>query len=273
MYLLDPDRGKRRRHILEDRARSAVHHVEDLAGKAERDLANRTRGIEARARGSKPTRRGPRSPLRAGMPERRLVEGGAGGLLALWGLFRGGFIGFSAVIGGSYFVARAALQRPDGVIRVQKTITIDAPIDEVFRVLAQFENYPHFMDHVHAVRRVGDKHFHWKVAGPAGVPVEFDAEIVERVENRKLVWRSVEGSMVRHQGEVHFEHVGEHGTRVNVHMAYHPPGGALTHAVAEFLLADPKTVLDRDLLRLKSLLEGGKSRAHGREVRRDQLLH
>jgi uncharacterized membrane protein len=77
----------------------------------------------------------------------------------------------------------------------------------------------------------------------------------------------------RHEGEVHFEHVGEHGTRVNVHMAYHPPGGALTHAVAEFLLADPKTVLDRDLLRLKSLLEGGKSRVHGREVRRDQLLH
>ena len=101
--------------------------------------------------------------------------------------------------------------------------------------------------------------------------MEWDAEVIERVDNRKIAWRSLEGSSVHHHGEVHFEVVDDNATRISIHMAYDPPGGALGHAVAGFLLGDPKTLMDDDLLRMKTLLENGKTTAHSRPVRADDL--
>ncbi len=66
-----------------------------------------------------------------------------------------------------------------------------------------------------------------------------------------------------------FERFGENATRISMHMAYHPPGGALGHAAASFLQGDPKALMDADLLRLKSLFEHGKTRMRGDEVSRD----
>src|SRR6185312_15068759 len=64
-------------------------------------------------------------------------------------------------------------------------------------------------------------------------------------------------SAVRHEGSIRFEaHNG--GTRLEIQLSYAPPGGALGHALARFLGADPKTELDEDLLRLKSFVESGK---------------
>jgi osmotically-inducible protein OsmY len=45
MYLLDPDRGRRRRAILRDKAIRYATAVEEAAGTTARDLANRTRGV------------------------------------------------------------------------------------------------------------------------------------------------------------------------------------------------------------------------------------
>ncbi|MGH8626155.1 MAG: hypothetical protein ACREYC_13115 [Gammaproteobacteria bacterium] len=42
-------------------------------------------------------------------------------------------------------------------------------------------------------------------------------------------------------------------------MSYNPPAGALGHVVAKIFGADPKTVLDEDLLRMKTFLETGKA--------------
>jgi uncharacterized membrane protein len=269
MYLFDPDRGRRRRHRMEDRTRSALGSVEDVAGKARRDVVNRAHGIAARARGSTATRPG-RSLLHLGAPERRLLEGGVGALAALWGIAHRGVLGLGALAGGGYLLACAVAPRQDGIIRVQKTITIHTPIEQVFQFWSRFENFPRFMDHVLEVRTAGPRS-HWRVSGPAGVPVEWEAELVQRIENRKLAWRSLPGSRVTHHGEVHFERAGDDATRISIHMAYDPPGGALGHAVAGFLLGDPKTLIDRDLLRLKSLLEHGKTTAHSRHVTSDDF--
>lgn len=271
MYLFDPVRGRRRRHVLADRARAAANDVEAIAGKAQRDIENRARGLAARARGSVPTRRSTRTLLSEGTPERRLLEGGTGLVAALWGITRGGVIGFGTLAAGSYLIARAVVPLQNNVIRVQKTLIIDAPVEQVFEFWSRFENFPRFMEHVQDVRVDEDGRSHWRVSGPAGVPIEWVAEVTERVELRKIAWRSLEGSSVEHHGEVHFERIGEHATRISVHMAYHPPGGPLGHAVAGFLLGDPKKLMDDDLLRLKSLLELGKTTAHQHKVRVDEL--
>jgi uncharacterized membrane protein len=269
MYFLDPDRGKRRRHLAVDRARGALSDVEELAGKAERDLEHRSHGLAARVRGAPARRRGVRM-LVGGTPEQRLLQGIAGSALAAWGLARGGLAGAGGTAAGVSLIASAAVPRQAGMIRVQKTITIDAPVEEVFAFWSRFENFPRFMEHVLEVRTEGDCSC-WKVAGPAGVPVEWQAEITQKAELRKIAWRSLPGSVVDHHGDVHFERVGDAATRIGVHMAYRPPGGALGHAAAGFLLGDPKKLMDDDLLRLKSLFERGKTRVRGDLVSRDDL--
>ena len=47
------------------------------------------------------------------------------------------------------------------------------------------------------------------------------------------------------------------GTRVRVHLSYVPPGGAIGHAIAALLGADPKSEMDADLLRMKTMIETG----------------
>jgi len=265
MYLFDPARGRRRRHGLENRFRGSLHEVEHLARKSQRDLVNRRHGLAARARGSMAPIRPRLNLLRQGMPERRLLEGGSGVLLAAWGLLRGGLGGLGATLGGAYLLACAKVPRQHGSIPVQKTLTVEAPPEEVFRFWSNFQNFPQFMDHVLEVTNDGHRS-HWRVSGPAGIPVEWDTEVTERVDNRKIAWRSLPGSAVDHHGEVHFEPAGDHATRISIHMAYNPPGGPLGHAVAGFLHGDPKTLMDEDLLRFKTLIETGKTRAHSRPI-------
>ena len=47
MYLLDPDRGRRRRALIRDKIEHATNEAEELAGKTSRDLRNRAQGVMA----------------------------------------------------------------------------------------------------------------------------------------------------------------------------------------------------------------------------------
>ena len=47
MYMFDPDRGKRRRTLVQDKVTAAGHKAEDLAGKMTRDVRNRIYGTAA----------------------------------------------------------------------------------------------------------------------------------------------------------------------------------------------------------------------------------
>jgi uncharacterized membrane protein len=54
-------------------------------------------------------------------------------------------------------------------------------------------------------------------------------------------------------------------------MTYKPPAGLLGHYVSSLFGADPKSEMDQDLARLKSLIETGKTRAHGVRVEKDSI--
>jgi hypothetical protein len=51
MYLLDPDRGRRRRSLLRDQIVSAAHRTSDAVDATSRDVTNRARGVVAELRG------------------------------------------------------------------------------------------------------------------------------------------------------------------------------------------------------------------------------
>ena len=94
--------------------------------------------------------------------------------------------------------------------------------------------------------------------------------MTQLVPNQVLAWKTLPGAMVEHAGIVRFqEHAG--GTRIHMRMSYNPPAGALGHGLSTLFGVDPKTAMDEDLVRLKSLLEVGKASAHGEQVTREEL--
>ncbi|MBC7542140.1 MAG: SRPBCC family protein [Candidatus Sericytochromatia bacterium] len=214
-------------------------------------------------------------------PTSRMMTGLLGGLLTLSGMRRRGLIGTLLGAGGMALLYRAVsnqgLQQLIGLgtghraIDFHKTITIHAPVERVFALWSNPENFPRFMSHLQEVRRIDDRRHHWIAKGPAGVPAEWESTITRLEPNRIVAWQSAPGSLVDNEGILHFEAMGEGRTRVDIRLAYHPPAGAIGHAVATLFGADPKTAMDEDLIRLKSLLEDGKTTADGQRVTMDEI--
>jgi uncharacterized membrane protein len=156
-------------------------------------------------------------------------------------------------------------------VDLNKTVHILAPLDEVFAFWAKVENFPRFMSHLKEVRDLGNGQSHWVAEGPGGISISWDAEITEFKKNQVLAWKSVPGSSLDTEGVVKFSQERGGGTSVAIHMRYCPPAGVLGHGMARLFGADPKSEMDDDLVRLKSLMEIGKTRAHGATVRREEF--
>jgi uncharacterized membrane protein len=365
MYLLDPDRGTRRRSLLRDQGVHAGHKLGEGLAATARDARNRTRGVAAELR----SRLGKDQPddeilhervrsaigrvvthpsaitvivdqgritlaghvlanevddlvkqvkrvrgveevrnelemhrtsdgvpalqgsgrLRQQRPEllqenwsptTRVLAGALGATLALQGT-RKSVAGNVLGTIGLGLLARAVTNLPAsrlvGVgadhagIDIQKTINVAAPVDRVWDLWSHFENFPRFMAHVREVQKIDNVRSRWVAAGPAGVPVEWEAVVTDWVPNQLIAWKSVEGSVLDTVGSVRFQPVDD-GTRIDIRFSYTPPAGAFGHAVASLFGADPKQAMDEDMVRLKSLLEAGKTRAEGDQVQAEEIL-
>ena len=141
-------------------------------------------------------------------------------------------------------------------IHVEEAVTINRPIAEVYRFWRNFENLPKFMEHLESVATRDAGVSHWVARGPAGMKVEWDARIVNEVENKVIGWQSLEGSMVATAGSVNFDET-EHGTGVRVRLQYNPPGGKMGAAIAWLFGEEPNLQIREDLRRFKALLEAG----------------
>jgi uncharacterized membrane protein len=157
-------------------------------------------------------------------------------------------------------LSRQARGQPDlaGAVQVQCGITIRRPIAAVYRFWQNFENFPQFMRHLESVTETGDRQSRWCLIGPAGVRLEWEAEIVSDQEDHMISWRSLPGSAVDHRGAVWFEDApAGRGTEVHVEMAYRAPAGRLGRAIAWIAGKDPRQQVREDLRRVKQILEVG----------------
>ena len=201
-----------------------------------------------------------------------------GGLLALYGITRRGTlggllrtVGAGLMVGsvGSGPVLAGILPRGDRrrAVDIQKTLHIDAPVEQVYAFWSNYENFPLFMSHVREVEDLGGGRSRWRVSGPGGVPIEWQAVLTQQDPNEVIAWRSEPGSMLENAGMIRFVSAGA-GTRVDLRLCYHPPAGGAGEAVAELLGSDPRAKLNQDLGRMKELLEAThRSGRHGKKSR------
>lgn len=190
----------------------------------------------------------------------------SGGALVLLGLKQGSLRGaITALAGGGLIyrgiTAETSIQDKLGMnesIKVEKTVTINKPPEELYQFWRNFENLPHFMKHLKHVTVINDKRSHWIATAPMGGSVEWDAEIVNEQENRLIAWASVEGADVDNSGFVRFQKApAGRGTEVKVVIEYNPPGGAVTATIAKLFGEEPKQQIGDDLHRFKMLMEAG----------------
>jgi len=201
-------------------------------------------------------------------PATRLLSGVGGSLLTLYGMTRRGVAKPVLSTAGLVLTARGVtnldtrsllgLSGGENGIRVNKAINIFAPIDEVYQFWRNFENFPLFMNHVKEISTQGDVS-NWKVAGPVGSTVEFQSRVTQDIPNDLIAWETLPDSQVRSAGFVRFDKNRDGSTRVTVQMTYIPPAGVAGHAVAQLFGVDPRQAMHDDLIRLKTLLEEGKT--------------
>lgn len=209
---------------------------------------------------------------RAGWPPAgRLLAATTGGALAVSGFRRGDTLGKALGMAGLGLIARGLLPSGSGVVEIHKTVRVHAPIEDVFAFWADFESFPRFMANVLEVRRTGENCWRWTVRGPAGTHLEWDADLTAFDPDRAIAWESLPGSVIENSGRVEFTAMGPDITQVSIRLRYSPPAGALGHGVAALLGRDPKTEMDEDMVRFKSLIEDGKATAHGETVTRDEV--
>jgi ribosome-associated toxin RatA of RatAB toxin-antitoxin module len=103
------------------------------------------------------------------------------------------------------------------------TVTVNAPVHQVYELYSHFNDYPKFMTFVKEVTYLDDRRSHW-VVDVAGKH-EWDAVNEDWVPDRRIGWRSVDG--VSTSGRVRFEPLGPQQTRVIVEVSYEPPQGLL----------------------------------------------
>lgn len=143
-------------------------------------------------------------------------------------------------------------------VHIETSITVDKSPAELYAFWRDFKNLPLFMRNLESVEELDQNRSHWVAKTPAGVRVEWDAEIFNEKENELIAWRSLESADVVNAGTVRFQPApGNRGTYVRVTVNYNPPAGALGEALAQILGAEPSQLIKEDLRRLKQLLETG----------------
>src|SRR5215475_5911198 len=150
----------------------------------------------------------------------RIISVAGGGALSIYGMKRGGVRGLLMAIAGSaliyrgatghsylYKALRVSTAKRKGLrasvkhgagIKVEKSVTINKPVEELFRFWSEVENLPSFLNHLESVRAIGAQSIqsgkskrlsHWVARLPAGMKVEWDSEIINETPNELIAWR------------------------------------------------------------------------------------
>jgi uncharacterized membrane protein len=198
-------------------------------------------------------------------PTARMSVGIIGAALVAFGMLRRNIPGTALARLGAAAVTRASSNMPwkriTGVtagyraVDINKTVRIAAPLDRVFSFWAKYADFPKYTTHVQEVLEQGEGRSRWTVVGPAGIAVSWNAVITRFVPNQELVWRTEPDSAVQHAGTLKFRNNRDGTTSLHAHISYNPPLGAIGHGVATTIGADLKTLLEEDLLRIKTVLE------------------
>ncbi len=132
--------------------------------------------------------------------------------------FAAGLITGSAATIGSLALMNLLLRlQRKGIVRLEKSLQIGRPVEEVFRSWVDLERLPQLSPVIQQITRRGDRS-HWRVVVD-GRAYEWDALMEQFIPNQSVGWKSLSGP--KHTGRISFSPLG-HDTLVHVTMNYAP---------------------------------------------------
>jgi acyl-CoA synthetase (AMP-forming)/AMP-acid ligase II/uncharacterized membrane protein len=145
-------------------------------------------------------------------------------------------------------------------MRVEKEITIDAPCEEVWKVVGDPGNWPRLMHNLTRFEKkddeepgVGSRYSMRMRVGSADVGGLI--ELVEYDESRDMAWTSITG--IDQRGRWRLRQTPEGGTTVKLRLSYDAPGGLLATVADRLSAPMVASNLEQSLENLKRELEGG----------------
>jgi len=209
------------------------------------------------------------------------LSGLSGVVLTAYGLWRRNWSGLALLLSGGGLIYRGVsrhsflyqvlgintarsqdLSRANALeekaIKVEHAVTINRSPQEVFQSWRHLEQLPEITPHLQEVEIQDTLHSHWMTQAPAGIPVEWEAEIVAELENEYIAWRSLPGSTISHEGFVSFVPApGGRGTEVKAVLKYRPPAGRAGDLLAKLSGMSPDRQVRESLRNFKALMEAG----------------
>jgi uncharacterized membrane protein len=140
-------------------------------------------------------------------------------------------------------------------VKIETSITIQRPVEQVYSFWRSLENLPRFMRHLKSVTQTTNAVSHWVIETDKGRTLEWDAQIIEEKTNQMISWQSLAEADVENAGSVWFTPTSNGGTMLKVSLKYSPPGGKIGNAIAKLFGDDAEEQIVRDLNQLKTLLE------------------
>ena len=153
---------------------------------------------------------------------------------------------------------RSATVNARKAIKVEHRVRVAAPREMLYAFWRRFENLPRVMRHLESVSEISASQSHWKAKAPAGMSVEWDAELVNDIPDRLIAWKSVGSPQVPNAGSVHFDDAAGGGTMLRVVLDYEPPAGRTGRVIAQMFGEDPDTQVREDLATFKADVESGR---------------
>jgi uncharacterized membrane protein len=171
-----------------------------------------------------------------------------------FGLWKRGALGWSALLGGCYFLYRAAIQEIPAERNIQLAQTVSRTADEIFSFWRDFNNWPLFMDGMDRMQSVQQGFARW--AGEGG-SIQGASRILEEQAGSFLRWRSrVEADEYEASLELRPAPANQ-GTEVHLRLVGLKPQPAISQLLRS-ATGDSTEQWGRETLRaLKQLMEAG----------------
>jgi uncharacterized membrane protein len=138
--------------------------------------------------------------------------------------------------------------------RIEASVMIRRPVDQVFSFYRDFRNLPSFLGDVMAVELTSPTDSRWTIQGPLGMEAHFNIQLTEEYVNRLVRYQTVTLPGMRTYWEIYFApgaKAGQTGVREVMKVSL----GRFGRAVLALIGKAPVCELAANLQRLKQLLE------------------
>ena len=137
------------------------------------------------------------------------------------------------------------------------SVTIQRPVDKVFKFYRDFKNLPSFLGDVMAIEQIDPATSRWTIEGPLGIRAHWTVKVTDERPNQLIRYETVTPAALRTYWEINFA-PGHDAEETEVQQVMKAPLGRLGRAALALIGKFPAEEVHSNLHRLKQVMETGR---------------